>query len=495
MKSMKRVFVGSIATETNSFSPLRTDFQDFLDGFYANPGEHPNFPMLCSAIFPVARNCAQNFDWELIEGTATWAEPSGVINRDTWARLRDTLLSELRMSLPVDIVLLGLHGAMIAQDQLDCEGELLASVRAIAGPDAIVGATFDPHSHLSDMRVNNLDLLVAFKEFPHSDFVTAAEKLADLAHHASLRLIKPEISVFDVRMIDVLPTNHEPMRSYIDRVKLLEMKNKILSISIIHGFMAGDAPDLGAKVVVTTDGAKADGDHLAKKLGLELFSFRGGTRPNFLKPEQALEEVISATEWPVVVADVWDNPGGGVPGDSTIIAQLAMQSGLDKVAVGAIWDPMAVRLCKAAGEGARIKLRFGAKTSASAGEPIDAEVVVTKVVQNATQTFGESIVSLGEAAAIRIGGVQVILISKRSQTYSPDLFSNMGIDPKQQRILIVKSTNHFYEAFAPIASKIFYAEVDGLYPHDPRTANYSSLKRPVWPICADPHNMQDSNVS
>ena len=492
---MKRVFVGSIATETNSFSPLRTDFQDFLDGFYANPGEHPDMPMLCSAIFPVARKFARNFDWELIEGTATWAEPSGIINRNTWMRLRDTLLSELRSSLPVDIVLLGLHGAMIAQGQHDCEGELLNSVREIAGPDAIVGATFDPHSHLTDLRVNMLDLLVAFKEFPHSDFVTAAENLAELAHHASLGIIKPELSVFDARMIDVLPTSHEPMRSYIDRVKSLEARSNILSISVIHGFMAGDVPDLGAKIVVTTNNAKVEGDHLARELGLELYSLRGGTRPKFLDPEQAVEEAKLASEWPVVVADIWDNPGGGVPGDSTILAQLAMQSGLEKVAVGAIWDPMAVRLCKAAGEGARIKLRFGAKTSASAGEPIDAEVVVTKVVQDTTQTFGESIVSLGEGAAIRIGNVHVILISKRSQTYSPDLFSNMGIDPKQQKILIVKSTNHFYHAFAPIASKILYASVDGLYPHDPRTANYGSLKRPVWPICADPHNMQDSNVS
>lgn len=492
---MKRVYVGSIATETNSFSPLRTDLQDFLDGFYANPGEHPDSPTLCSAIFPVARKSACDFDWELIEGTATWAEPSGIINRETWTRLRDTLLDELYSSMPVDIVLLGLHGAMIAQDQHDCEGELLTGVREIVGPDAIVGATFDPHSHLTDLRVNMLDLLVAFKEFPHSDFVTAAENLAELAHRTSLGVIKPEFSVFDARMIDVLPTSHEPMRSYIDRIKSLETKNDILSISVIHGFMAGDVPDLGAKIVVTTDRARSEGDRIARELGLELYSFRGCTRPVFLEPEQAIAEAVLSPKWPVVLADVWDNPGGGVPGDSTIITKLAMRSGLENIAVGAIWDPMAVRLCKAAGEGARIKLRFGAKTSDSAGEPIDAEVLVTKVVTDTRQTFGESIVSLGEGAAIRIGSVQVILVSKRSQTYSPDLFSNMGIDPTQQKLLIVKSTNHFYQAFAPLASKILYASVNGLYPHDPRTANYDRLKRPVWPICADPHHMQEPNVS
>ena len=70
----KRVFLGSIATETNTFSPLRTDLQDFKDSFYAPPGQHPVTPTLCSAIYPVARSRAAQFGWQLVEGTATWAE-------------------------------------------------------------------------------------------------------------------------------------------------------------------------------------------------------------------------------------------------------------------------------------------------------------------------------------------------------------------------------------------------------------------------------------
>ncbi|KJS15687.1 MAG: hypothetical protein VR78_08610, partial [Hoeflea sp. BRH_c9] len=69
----KRVFVGSLATETNTFSPLRTDFQDFKDSFYAPPGEHPLTPTLCSAVFPAARARAYAYGWGVIEGTATWA--------------------------------------------------------------------------------------------------------------------------------------------------------------------------------------------------------------------------------------------------------------------------------------------------------------------------------------------------------------------------------------------------------------------------------------
>ena len=163
-----RVFCASIATETNTFSPLRTDFSDFSQSFYAAPGEHPETPTLCSAVFPALRKRAQAGEVDLIEGTATWAEPGGLVNARTWERLRDEVLDQLRAALPVDAVVLGLHGAMIADGCVDCEGVLIEAVRQIVGPDIKIGVTFDPHSHLGARRVDNADVITVFKEFPHT---------------------------------------------------------------------------------------------------------------------------------------------------------------------------------------------------------------------------------------------------------------------------------------------------------------------------------------
>lgn len=487
MAEMKRVFVGSLATETNTFSPLRTDLQDFRDSFYAGPGEHPATPTLCSAVFPVARERARQYGWQVIEGTATWAEPGGLVNARTWELLRNQMLAEIRAALPLDIVLLGLHGAMVADGCLDCEGEILEAVRAIVGPDTIVGATFDPHSHLSAKRTTNADLLVAFKEFPHTDFVIAAESLVDLAHRTSVGEVTPEISVFDCRMIEVLPTSRQPMRGFIDKLKALEGHDGVLSVSVIHGFMAADVPDLGSRLVVITDGDRPKGDRLARELGMELFSFRGRTRPDFLTPAEALDRAAEIDGHPVVIADVWDNPGGGVPGDSTIVLREMIARGLTDAALASIWDPVAVRTCISAGEGATLPLRFGGKMSAAAGEPIDAEVTVEKVVRNAVQSFGTSVVPLGDSVTIRIKGLRVVLNTVRSQIFSPDAFSNMGIDPAAMKILVVKSTNHFHDAFSRIAFDILYAAVDGPYPNDPATNTYHTLTRAIWPRVEDPH--------
>lgn len=476
-----RVFCASVATETNTFSPLRADISDFMESFYAAPGDHPETPTLCSAVFPVCRRRSQAEGWDLIEGTATWAEPGGIVNAQTWDRLRTEVLDQLKEALPVDAVVLGLHGAMVAQNCQDCEGELLSKVREIVGPDVIIGATLDPHSHLSKKRTDSADILVAFKEFPHTDFVERAEDCVDLVLRAVKGEIRPVIHVADCNMIEVLPTSREPMRSFVDKLQDLEGENGVLSLSVIHGFMAGDVPDMGTKVFVVAENNTDLPAQLVKNLSQELYSFRGRTRPEFISPHEAVDKAIKADVGPIVIADVWDNPGGGVPGDSTILLRTLIDHNVRDAAVGTIWDPMAVRTCISAGEGATLKLRFGSKMSDTAGPPIDAEIKVLKIVRDATQDFGKSIVPLGDSVAIDYKGITVILNSNRSQSFDPSLFSNLGVDPKSKKILVIKSTNHFYDGFKPIAAEILYASVDGPYPNDPRTTNYRYARRDIWP--------------
>ena len=135
-----------------------------------------------------------------------------------------------------------------------------------------------------------------------------------------------------------------------------------------------------------------------------------------------------------------------------------------------------------------IALRFGGKCCAEAGEPIDARVTVLRVVDEGWQSFGASRVTLGPAAVVRLAGteVDVILNTNRTQTFEPDVFSNLGVDPLAKDVLMVKSTNHFYAAFARIASEIVYVDAGAPYPSDPRRTAYRKLTRPIWPRVADP---------
>ncbi len=487
-----RIFTASFATETNTFSPVPTDRTSFETAFYAPPGRHPETPTLCSAVMLALRRRAQaDPSIDLVEGIATWAEPGGLLNRAAYESLRDEMLDQLRAAVPVDGVVLGLHGAMVAEGYDDCEGDLLERVRALAGCRALVAASLDPHSHLTPRRVAASDILAAFQEFPHTDFETRGAHVADLALRALRGEIRPRISTFDCRMIDVFPTNREPMRGFVDRMKALEGRGSILSVSFIHGFMAGDVREMGARMLVVTDNDPAAGAALADRLGREVVSFRGTTRMPMLAPGDAIDRataLIRAGRWPVVLADVWDNPGGGVAGDGTIILRELLARGMRRVGVATIWDPVAVSFARAAGVGAEIALRIAGKCDATAGAPLDLRVKIRRTADEAWQSFGPSRVPLGAAAVVRVLGteVDILLNTNRTQTFDPDVFSGLGVDPSEKDLLLVKSTNHFQAGFARIAAEILYVDAGGPYPSDPRRSVYRKLVRPIWPQVSDP---------
>ena len=324
-----RVFTASLATETNTFSPIPTDLDSFLSAFYARPGEHPETPTICSAVFPVLRRQQAEEGFTLIEGTAAWAEPGGYVRQDVYEGLRDEILGQLKAALPVDCVILGLHGAMVARETEDCEGELLACVRELVGPNVVVAAELDPHSHLTAKRVQAANLLVAFQEFPHIDFEARAEQVVKLALAATRGQIQPVISTYDCRMIDVFPTTQEPMRSFVDGMKALEGQGGILSVSLIHGFMAGDVPEMGTQLLVITDNAPVKGVQLAQELGEKIFALRGTTKMRTYTLEEALAQLAQAAAGagPIVLADMWDNPGGGNSGDNTLILHALIKAG------------------------------------------------------------------------------------------------------------------------------------------------------------------------
>jgi microcystin degradation protein MlrC len=138
--------------------------------------------------------------------------------------------------------------------------------------------------------------------------------------------------------------------------------------------------------------------------------------------------------------------------------------------------------------GAQIALRFGGKSGPDGGEPIDARVEVRAAPVEGWQSFRASRVTLGRAAVIRIIGteVDVILITSRTQTYDPSIYANQGIDFASKPLLVVKSTNHFYAAFASVASEIIYVAAPTSYPNNPAVTDYKKLDRPIWPRVPDP---------
>ena len=336
--------------------------------------------------------------------------------------------------MPVDGVLLGLHGAMIAYGYDDPEGDLIERVRAIVGAKVPIAVELDPHCHLTEKRVRLSDIMILYKEYPHTDFVERAEELVTLTLRTIRGEIKPVMSLYDCRMSDLFPTSREPGRSLADKLRTFEGKDGVLSVSLGHSYAQGDVPEHGTRVLVVTDNAKAKGDALARALGEEVRAKRGTWAPPYLGLDEAIDAAYAAPEGPTVVADPSDNAGGGAASDNTNVIRRLLERGLSDACVGPLWDPVAVQFCHAAGVGTTLPLRFGGKTAITSGAPIDAEVTIIGLKRDGRQSFGISKVPFGDAAGIRVGGVEVSLISHRTQALGLEIFSDVGIDAALEEI-------------------------------------------------------------
>ncbi len=485
-----RVFTASLDTETNTFSPVPTGwgaFERYGIGWGAERDMTSNEAR--TGVMKAWREAALRDGYALTESIAAAAEPGGRVLQAVYERLRDELLTDLQAALPVDVVLLNLHGAMAATSTDDCEGDILGRVRAIVGPHVVVGVELDLHAHITAAMLEHATAILTYKEYPHDDIVETANALYRLCTAAARGETTPVMRAHDCRIIGTWPTTREPMRSFVDHLRSLE-RDGILGVSLAHGFPWADVADVGAKVVVVADGDDHRAAACAEDVGRAFWDMREAARHIALPIDAALDAALAAPSAPVVLADGADNPGGGAAGDSTFIIRRIIERGIRNVVSGAYYDPGAVELCFEAGIGATIGLRIGGKLGPASGDPLDVRATIRNLRDRHEQTALIGTMSLGRAAWLSVDGVDLVLVSVRSQTFAPDAFTGLGLRLTDKRIIVVKSAQHFYRNFAAIASHIVYVAAPGALRYDVEAIAYSKRDTRYWPRVADPFAVQ-----
>jgi microcystin degradation protein MlrC len=109
-----RIFSGSLATETNTFAPMPTGLASFHDRGYFAAGRHPDQMTLFSGPLWAARLRGKEKDGIWSKAWSPGRNPAVSPRGTAMRRYAMNCLADLKAALPVDVVLLGLHGAMVA---------------------------------------------------------------------------------------------------------------------------------------------------------------------------------------------------------------------------------------------------------------------------------------------------------------------------------------------------------------------------------------------
>jgi len=484
----RKLFLAGVMQETNGFSPIPTDWASFVGNSW-DPAASAAPPDEVDLLgYGAVLHGAGRYGFTVVPAPFFSAWPAMPPSAAVWRRIKERVLADLAAAMPVDAVFLFLHGAMSAQGIDDCEGDLIAAIRDRVGADIPIACEYDLHGNVSRRMVEAADFTIACQEYPHDDHPARSLRAVELLAARLDGTVSPASCALALPMIGIFSTKVGPMRAFVDRLKAIEAQPGVLAASVFHGFFAADQPDTGSAVVVTTNGDPALARRLAEEVARDFAETAMQVPQRRLSIAAALdaaEQALAEGRAPVVIADRADNAGGGASSDGTHMLRAILDRGLTGVAMALHWDEVAVALAHAAGEGAVLPLRIGGKVGPLSGQPIDLQAKVLAVRDDAKQAWfgnGEPKLPLGRSVAIEADGVILILCSNRQQVFSRHVFTAHGVDPLAQRLLVVKSTTHFYNDFSRLSDVIIDCDAPGTVTSDFASLPYRHLRRPKWPI-------------
>ncbi|RWK76711.1 MAG: M81 family peptidase [Mesorhizobium sp.] len=488
-----RILTGYINQETNTFNKIPTTLEHFRASGLLLGDEIPPAWRGTHTSLGATFEAAEKFGWTLSHPLVAYANPGGIVTRETFEQLCDWFLAGAK---GCDGALFELHGAMVAEGCEDPEGEILARLRTVLGPDAPIVATLDLHANVTAKMAANASALIAVRTYPHIDYYERAWQGAELLDRALRGEIRPRTVIAKRPMVYGLDggrTQVGPMRELINRGEALEASRKALVVSVCAGFELSDIYDVGPSVTVTADGDTT----AAQRIAEEFMDYAWETREFVSSPwtsataAQAVEQAKSSelhAKKPLVLADSSDNPGGGAYGDATDLLRAMIAADLQNAAFHAIFDPAAVQAGIAIGVGNRGRIALGGKHAPEmGGGPLEVEAQVVSITSGHFRCYGPSFLgggvwnSFGPSLMLRVGGIEVAVISRNSQGVDLAQLTSLGVDPFHCATIALKSSHHFRAAFEPIAREVLMVDGGGMLGSE-LLSRLCHVRRPIWPL-------------
>lgn len=485
---MKKVLLAGIKHETNTFASMKTGLNEFKARQWLVENEIinklSNTKSECGGII----DAAQQEGFEIVPVVMADAQPSGCVTRAAFDKIV-TMITDKLKEIPCDGVLLVLHGAMVLEDEDDGEGALLLEIRKVIGQDIPIMATLDLHCHFSDTMQNNANGFFGYDTYPHIDLYERGFEAATNMGRVLRNEIKPIVKYKRLPICGMAyDTSQEPMASLLKRVWELEQEKNVISVSLMQGFKQGDVAINGMSIVVVTNNDEAVAQRILDTLAQEILPCHLEFIRELTPLKQAVETAIAATEFPVILADVSDNPGAGSPGDGTQLLEELIHQQAKNTLVVMITDAESVERVCSAGVGNFVDLELGGKMEDPRlhGNPLKIQGLVRTITDGKFINKGKMNqgleIDVGRLVVVAVGGIEIMIAERRHQPYDAEIVRRVGITPEDKNIIAIKSITHFRATFGAFAKQIIDVDLPGVGAMNPLLLPYTKLVRPISPL-------------
>jgi len=485
-----RIAVGCFAQESHSFSPVPGSWMHF------GPQDVLRGEAWIEAFAGTATGLGGVLQYAEASGigvvpllSAAASSSAGHVQRDVFEAIRDELVDRLSENLPVDGVLLVLHGAMVADGYDDGTGEVLRAVRAILGREIPLVGTLDLHANVTRLMVEQASALVGYHTAPHVDLVETAERGMRLLEGAVSCRLKPVSALRRLPMIlpgETARTTDGPYLDIVSRAKALMEQPAVLDASIFSVQPWLDVFDVASSVLVIADGDQAVADREADRLSDTFWQRRDEYGLDLVPTPEAIRQALEAEARPHILADSADAPSSGAPGDSTAVLDALLAANPQKDCLLNIVDSPAVDAMVRAGVGESVTLTIGARFSSTFYQPTEVTGRVRLIsdgdfVQKGPGFHGQ-VLHRGRTAVLQIGHIHLVVMERAVRQWDPELYRSVGLDPRDAQIVVVKSPAGFRAAYAPLAAGILIIDAPGVCSPNLKSLPFRHIRRPVHPL-------------
>jgi len=486
-----KVLTAEISHETNYFSLYKTDKQAFMDRYALMGAEAIAERGDENTELAGFLDAGRAYGWQVEHVISAAAGPSGKIRRKAFEWLCEPILEHIK-NKQFDGLLLGLHGAMGLDFSEDGEGELLQRIRSLVGKELPIAITLDLHANVSQQMCELADIIVSFKTYPHVDMRDSGRHAGEILQRTMTGQIKPRTIRVSRPMLEEVNggrTDIGPMIQRIAKARVYEQQEDVFAVSINAGFASADVATVGPTVLITGQGDFTAHVTFAESIADDIWNRRFEVLNDYLNVVEAATFAATYTSdnGPLIIADYADNPGAGGYGDSTELLRALLDAGVTNACFGPMVDSEVAQALQKEVVGERIEITLGGKTDPLFGGgslTLDAELVSVSngaFIGDGPMLHGLS-GSFGTSAVICVSGIEILVVSIPRQIMDLQQFKAFGIDPRNKRVVALKSMQHFRAAFEPIAGDVIVCDSGALCtPHYNRLP-YRNVPRPIFPL-------------
>lgn len=467
-----RIGIVRIAQESNAYSPIDTTFADFqrthfvegadlLEICRPDRDEVPGFAKnaeLSGFVQAVSRH--PELPTEIVPLFSAWAIPNGPLSRETFDHFCHLLRHHLQAAGPLDGVFFSCHGAMNVRGVDNPEGIFFQIVREYIGDEAPLAVTMDLHANLTREKVAQVSILCGYRTNPHRDHARTGARAGDLLLRTLYRQIQPTGAWRSLPMIlgggmtlDFLP----PMRSIFKRMTEMEQDPRVLDCTVFmcHPWLEESEP--GWAVWVHTNNEQYLAEQLADELAERCWQVRHKLPPAFMGPEtmlrKARKDKLARALGTICVCDASDVVGAGGTGENTALLKFLQDNAPDLRSYLPVRDAVVLEELWGKEPGTPVAITVGGKLHPEVNFPVKVDGILRTC---------NDIPQLGRAAVVDAGPIQLVITEGPPLAMSPQFYRDLGLEPWQADLVVVKSLFPFHLFFWKEKRRSFYVRTRGI---------------------------------